>query len=214
MKLSLYSLFILALTAAAPILAQSGDAAAGQGKATICSACHGFNGKGILPLYPNIGGQGEAYLYKQISEIKSGARVVPEMAPFTAILSDQDMMDLAAYFASQPKQLEGAQPLESIPFALNPEDFLDLGEVIFRSGNLENGVPACTGCHSPSGMGNFPAGYPALSGQKTEYLVKQLNNFQNNLRTNDGETQMMRGVVARMSALEIEAVANFISGLN
>lgn len=214
MKLSLYSLFILAVTAAAPLWAQTGDAAAGQGKAVFCSACHGFDGKGILPLYPNIGGQGEAYLYKQISEIKSGTRVTPEMAPFTAILSDQDMMDLAAYYASQPKQLEGAQPLESIPFALNTDDYLALGEAMFRSGNLENGVPACTGCHSPSGMGNFPAGYPALSGQKTEYLVKQLNDFQNNLRTNDGDTEIMRGVVARMSTLEIEAVANFISGLN
>jgi len=200
--------------AAAPLWAQTGDAEAGQGKVALCAACHGSDGKGILPLYPNIGGQGEAYLYKQISEIKAGIRVVPEMAPFTAALSDQDMMDIAAYYSTQPRQLEGSQPLESVPFALNSEDFLVLGELVFRSGNLENGVPACTGCHSPSGKGNFPAGYPALSGQKTAYLVKQLTDFQNNIRTNDGETRIMRGVVARMTALEIEAVANFISGLN
>lgn len=199
---------------AAPTWAQTGDAAAGQAKVAVCSACHGMDGKGILPLYPNIGGQGESYIYKQILDIKEGRRTVVEMAPFTLALSDQDMLDLAAYYASQPKQLEGAQPTESAPYSLNSDQFLALGESVFRAGNLSNGVPACTGCHSPSGMGNFPAGFPALSGQKTEYVVKQLSDFQNNLRTNDGETRIMRGVAERMSALEIEAVANFISGLN
>ena len=214
MKPSFYSLIILALMVASPLWAQSGDAAAGQAKSATCSACHGMDGKGILPLYPNIGGQGENYMYKQIVDIKEGTRTVLEMAPFVATLSDQDMRDLAAYYASQPSQLEGAQPIESEPYNLNAEEFLALGESVFRAGNLANGVPACTGCHSPSGMGNFPAGFPALSGQKTEYVVKQLSDFQNNIRTNDGETRIMRGVAERMSALEIEAVANFISGLN
>jgi cytochrome c553 len=214
MKPSFYSLIILVLVAVAPVWAQTGDAAAGQTKVAVCSACHGMDGKGILPLYPNIGGQGEAYMYKQILDIKEGRRTVIEMAPFTLALSDQDMLDLAAYYASQPMQLEGAQPIESEPHQLDSDEFLSLGESVFRAGNLANGIPACTGCHSPSGQGNFPAGFPALSGQKTEYLMKQLSDFQNNLRTNDGDTRIMRGVVERMSALEIEAVANFISGLN
>lgn len=214
MKLRLYSLIILALLAVAPVWAQTGDAAAGQAKAAVCSACHGMDGIGILPLYPNIGGQGEAYMYKQIVDIKEGTRTVVEMAPFVAALSDQDMMDLAAFYASQPKQLTGAQPVVSEAYNLDAEEFLALGETVFRAGNLSNGVPACSGCHSPSGMGNFPAGFPVLSGQKPEYLIKQLTEFQNNLRVNDGETRIMRGVAERMSALEIEAVANFISGLN
>lgn len=214
MKLSSISLFFIALLATSPLWGQTGDADAGQAKVATCSACHGMDGKGILPLYPNIGGQGVAYLFKQISEIKDGSRAVPEMQAFTLNLSDQDILDIAAYYAAQPHQVSGAQPLESEAYALNSDDFLDLGEVVFRAGNLENGVPACSGCHSPTGLGNFPAGYPALSGQQSEYLVKQLTDFQNNLRTNDGETQIMRGVAARMSALEIEAVANFISGLN
>lgn len=200
--------------AVAPAWAQTGDAAAGQAKAATCSACHGMDGKGILPLYPNIGGQGEAYMYKQIVDIKEGNRVVVEMAPFVAALSDQDMRDLAAFYASQPTQLNGAQPIESEAYNLNAEEFLALGESIYRAGNLANGVPACSGCHSPSGMGNFPAGFPALGGQKPEYIAKQLSDFQNNLRTNDGESRVMRGVAERMSALEIEAVSNFISGLN
>lgn len=214
MKLRLYSLIILALLAVAPAWAQTGDAAAGQAKAAVCSACHGMDGKGILPLYPNIGGQGEAYMYKQILDIKEGNRTVVEMAPFVTALSDQDMLDLSAFYGSLPKQLTGAQPVVSEPYNLNAEEFLALGETVFRAGNLSNGVPACSGCHSPSGMGNFPAGFPALSGQKPEYVMKQLTDFQNNLRINDGETRIMRGVAERMSALEIEAVANFISGLN
>ena len=214
MKLRLYSLIVLALLAVAPAWAQTGDAAAGQAKIATCSACHGMDGTGILPLYPNIGGQGERYLYKQIWDIKNGDRVVVEMAPFTAALTDQDILDMSAYYASQPKQLNGAQPLESEAYNLDPEEFLSLGESVYRAGNLANGVPACSGCHSPSGMGNFPAGFPSLGGQKHEYLVKQLTAFQNNLRVNDGDSEIMRGVAERMSALEIEAVANFISGLN
>ena len=214
MKLRYLSSIILALVAIAPAWAQTGDAAAGQAKVATCSACHGMDGAGILPLYPNIGGQGEGYLYKQIWDIKNGDRTVVEMTAFTAALTDQDILDIAAYYAAQPKQLSGAQPLESAPYNLGPDEFLALGESIYRAGNLENGVPACSGCHSPSGTGNYPAGFPALGGQKHEYLVKQLTEVQNNLRTNDGETAIMRGVAERMSALEIEAVANFISGLN
>ncbi len=214
MKLSFYSLVIFALVAVSPLSAQTGDAAAGQAKAATCSACHGMDGTGILPLYPNIGGQGETYLYKQISDIKAGNRTVVEMAPFTAALTDQDMRDLAAYYASQPKNITGAQPLVSEPYNLSAEEFMALGESLFLGGNLANGVPACSGCHSPTGMGNYPAGFPALGGQKPEYVAKQLGDFQNNLRTNDGESRIMRGVAERMSALEIEAVANFISGLH
>jgi cytochrome c553 len=214
MKLSFYSLIILALVAIAPAWAQTGDAAAGQAKIATCSACHGMDGTGIVPLYPNIGGQGEAYLYKQIWDIKNGTRTVIEMAPFTLALTDQDILDISAYYAAQPMQLTGAQPLESEAYSLGSEDFLALGESVYRAGNLSNGVPACTGCHSPTGKGNYPAGFPALSGQKHEYLVKQLTDFQNNIRTNDGDTEIMRGVAERLSQLEIEAVANFISGLN
>ena len=136
------------------------------------------------------------------------------MQPFTFALSDQDILDLAAYYSAQPKVINGSAEIENAAFNLDAEEYLALGESIYRAGNLENGVPACTGCHSPTGEGNFPAGYPALSGQKPEYLVKQLLDFQNNIRTNDGDNAVMRGVVARMTALEIEAVANFISGLH
>ena len=214
MKFSAFSLLVLAVLATGPVWGQTGDATAGQAKVATCAACHGMDGVGILPLYPNIGGQGETYLYKQILEIKEGTRVVPEMQAFTLALSDQDMMDISAYYSAQPKTVNGSSAVESVPFNLDAEQFLSLGEMMFRSGNLETGVPACSGCHSPSGNGNFPAGYPALSGQKPEYIVKQLTDFQNNIRTNDGETMIMRGVVARMTALEVEAVANFIAGLH
>ena len=214
MKLRVFSLLVVAALASAPLWAQVGDAAAGQTKIVTCSACHGSDGKGILPLYPNLGGQGEAYLAKQILDIKNGVRAAPEMAAFTLTLTDQDILDIAAYYSQQPQQIAGAQPRVSEPYALDAEAFLALGEEIYRNGNMETGVPACTGCHSPSGMGNFLASYPMISGQQFEYLNKQLHDFRGNLRVNDGDTRMMRGTAARLTDLEIEAVANFIAGLN
>ena len=214
MKFSAFSLLVLAILATTPAWGQTGDATAGEGKVALCAACHGMDGVGTVPLFPNLGGQGEAYLYKQIFDIKEGTRAVPEMQAFTLALSDQDMLDIAAYYSAQPKTITGSSPIESEPFELDAEQYLALGESLYRSGNLETGVPACTGCHSPSGNGNFPAGYPALGGQKPEYLIKQLTDFQNNIRTNDGETEVMRGVVSRMTALEVQAVANFIAGLH
>ena len=214
MKFSAFCLFIFTFTLTTPLWAQTGDATAGQAKAAFCIACHGMDGVGTVPLHPNIGGQGEKYLYKQILEIKEGTRAVALMQPFTLALSDQDILDLAAYYSAQPKVISGSAEIENVAFDLDAAEYLALGESIYRAGNLENGVPACTGCHSPTGEGNFPAGYPSLSGQKSEYLIKQLLDFQNNIRTNDGDNAVMRGVVARMTALEIEAVANFISGLH
>ena len=214
MNLFAYSLTLLTVFLASAAFGQTGDPVAGQSKILTCTACHGNDGKGHLPIYPNIGGQGEGYLYKQILEIKTGVRNVPEMQPFTLFLSEQDMRDMAAYYANQPKLITGAQPLTNEAFGLVAEDYLTLGQRLYRNGNFDTGVPACSGCHSPSGFGNAPARYPMLSGQNRDYVVKTLTDFQNNLRTNDGESRIMRGVVARMTKLEIEAVANFIAGLN
>lgn len=189
----------------------AGDAAAGQPKTALCAGCHGADGNSAAPGFPKLAGQGEKYLIKQMEDIKSGARVVPEMTGMLTASSAQDLADIAAYYASKQIQLAGAKDTD-----------LEKGEAVYRGGNLATGVPACTGCHSPSGQGNSPAGYPALGGQHAQYTAKQLRAFRTAAhdpenpagRSNDGEAAIMRGVAGNMNDVEIDAVANFIAGLH
>ena len=179
-----------------------GDAAAGKGKVATCTACHGVTGVSPAPIWPNLAGQGERYLVKQISEIKAGERVVPEMAPFVGSLSQQDIEDIAAYYASQAAPQGATEP-----------KFVTLGEAVYRGGNAKKGIPACGSCHSPTGKGNALAGFPHIAGQKVDYTIKQLKAFREGDRTNDGDIKIMRTIAEKMSNKEVEAVANYISGL-
>lgn len=198
----------------APGEEQKGDPDAGQAQAATCAGCHGNDGNSPAPSFPKIAGLGEKYLFKQLQDIQSGARPVDQMAGQLDGKSEQDLRDLAAYFNSQKIQLSGAQ--EATVKVNSGEDVnaLELGARIFRSGNLETGTPSCTGCHSPRGLGNDPAGFPRLSGQYAEYIAKQLRDFRGGLRTNDGDSRTMRTVASQMSDAEIDAVANYISGLH
>tara|TARA_R110002124_G_scaffold41367_1_gene128283 strand:- start:30341 stop:30979 length:639 start_codon:yes stop_codon:yes gene_type:complete len=201
---------LLTTALVAPFALAAGDAAAGQAKTAMCAGCHGADGNSAMATFPKLAGQGEKYLTKQLQDIKAGDRVIPEMTGMLSNASEQDMQDMAAYYASKTIQMAGAKEAD-----------LDLGERIYRGGNIETGVPACTGCHSPAGNGNNPAGYPALGGQFAEYTAKQLRAFRTGAhdpansaaRTNDGDSQIMRGVAAQMNDVEIEAVSNFIAGL-
>ena len=185
-----------------------GDAAAGKTKAAACGACHGADGNSPAPTFPKLAGQGERYLVKQIHDIKSGARPVPAMAGQTDSLSDQDIADIAAYYAGQKGSVNQAK-----------KDLAARGEAIYRGGVREKGVPACAACHSPTGVGNAPAGFPKLGGQHADYITTQLKAYRAAAdgdaagRANDGDTKPMRGVAARMSDAEIAAVASYISGL-
>lgn len=204
---------LLSLFVTANLQAQQGNADAGQGKTTLCAACHGPTGNAISPLFANLAGQGEKYLFKQLQDIQGGSRPIVEMTGMLAGFNDQDLADIAAYYASQDVKISGSAEITSEAYGLDATAMLELGESIYRNGNLETGVPACSGCHSPSGAGNAPAGYPRLGGQSRDYLITQLENFRGNLRTNDGDTRIMRGVAENMSDLEIEAVTNYIAGL-
>lgn len=179
-----------------------------------CAACHGSDGNSSTPLFPKIAGLGERYLLKQLQDIKSGTRVINEMSGLLDAKSDAELADMAAYFAAQPMQLSGAKEIQIQVNSGEKVDGLKLGARVYRSGNIETGVPACSGCHSPRGLGNSPAGFPRLGGQYAGYIEKQLLAFRNGDRTNDGETQVMRSVASKMSDAEIKAVSNFISGLN
>lgn len=194
----------LLLTLGVTGLAQAaGDAAAGQAKTAVCGACHSPDGNSLAPNFPKLAGQGERYLLKQLNDIKSGNRQVVEMTGLLTNLSDQDLADIAAYYASQTGSIGQADP-----------KLVERGEALFRGGNLEAGMPACTGCHSPNGAGNDLAGFPKLNGQHATYVAKQLTDFREGNRTNDGETMIMRSIAAKLSNKDIEAVSSYIQGLH
>ncbi len=182
-----------------------GDPAAGQGKAAICAACHGADGNSQVPQWPKIAGQHEAYLLRQQLLIKSGARPVPEMIGIVAGLNEQDMADLAAYFATQKGQGGVADEAQ-----------VEVGQRIWRAGNAESGVPACMGCHGPAGEGNPLAGYPALAGQHSVYTAKMLTTFRDgeNWGEKDAYSHVMNGVANELTDAEIQAVSSFIQGLH
>lgn len=211
MKTTLFTAAIIAALVSAPSLA-AGDAAAGKAKAATCAACHGADGNSAASAFPKLAGLGGKYLIKQMKDIKSGDRPVAEMTGMLDSSSEQDIADIAAYYQQQKRALSGAQENKKL---------LSLGENIYRAGNLETGVPACTGCHSPAGNGNAPAGYPALGGQHTQYIAKQLRAFrtaahdeENQTGRKNDESKVMRSVSAHMNDLEIDALANYISGLH
>jgi len=182
-----------------------GDAAAGQAKSAICAACHGMDGNSMVANWPKLAGQHEPYLVRQITLIKSGARPVPEMAGIVPGLSEQDIEDLAAYFASQANNGGVAD-----------ETLIELGARVYRAGNAENGVPACMACHGPAGEGNPLSGYPALAGQHAVYTANLLTRFRNgeNWGEKDASSLVMNGVAARLTPQEIQAVASYVQGLH
>jgi len=180
----------------------AGDAKAGEAKAAVCAGCHGVNGVAMIPNYPSLAGQHESYLAKQIIDIRDGARQVPEMTGMVTGFSDQDAQNVAAYFAAKPKNLGQSDPA-----------MLERGRELYRAGDMAKGIPACTACHSPNGMGNAQAKYPALSGQNPAYTETALKKFRDGARTND-PNKMMSAIAAKMSDKDIQAVSNYVFGLN
>ncbi|MBC6904135.1 cytochrome c4 [Saccharophagus sp. K07] len=207
-------LLVLGLSALAPTALAAGDAARGETLVAVCAACHGADGNSPAPNFPKIAGLGEKYITKQLVDIKTGVRVVPEMTGLLNDFSQQDLADMAAFFAGKGMQLSGAQALQVRVNSGVEVDALELGEKIYRAGNLETNTPACTGCHSPRGLGNDPAGFPRLSGQYAQYIEKQLRDFRAGNRVNDSDAQIMRKVAEHLSDAEIVALANYIAGLN
>ncbi len=180
-----------------------GDPQAGKDKALACGACHGPSGVSMSADFPHLAGQGERYLIKQIQDIKSGARSVPLMTGQTDNLSEQDIADIAAYFASQKAPAPGSVSAEQKA----------LGEAIYRGGIAAKGVPACIACHAPTGQGNELAGFPVVAAQHQKYLVLQLVMFREGERTNDGDSKIMRAIAEKLSNKEIQAVSSYINAL-
>jgi cytochrome c553 len=192
----------LALATVALPARAAGDAAAGQAKAITCAACHGVDGNSLNPEWPSLAGQHESYIVKQLQAFKSGARQNVLMSGQAMALSDQDMADLAAYFAGQKPAKKSADPA-----------LVDVGQRLYRGGNKDAGVPACLACHGPDGLGNITAAWPMVAGQQANYTAAQLAAYRSGERKTDGDTQIMRNVAARLTDDEIKAVASYIQGL-
>jgi cytochrome c553 len=184
----------------------AGDAAKGrQIAAQVCAACHNPDGNSTVAANPKLAGQHADYLYKQLKNFKSeggkpAERNNPIMGGMVAALSDQDMKNVAAWYASQTQQGEQAKTRA-----------FEAARRLYRAGDAERRLPACAGCHGPAGAG-IPAQYPRIGGQFAEYTEAQLKAFREGSRANDPNS-MMRAVAAKMSDAEIKAVADYVAGL-
>ncbi len=205
----LTGLLSAALTVATPAWANPATTSAAKGDAAkaqklvndVCGACHGTDGNSTSPAYPSLAGQTPEYLAKQLREFKSGGRKNAIMAPNAATLSNEDMLNLAAYYSAQQQK-----PRLAKDAALVAE-----GQKIYKGGNAGSGVPACASCHGPAGAG-IPVQFPRLAGQHAKYVESQLKNFRSGDRANDGG-MMMRVIARKMTDHEMKAVAEYINGL-
>jgi len=185
--------------AASPAAAPAPDLAKGQVTAAVCSACHMADGSRGSPANPILAGQHPEYLVKQLQEYKAGKRKNAIMAGFAATLSEDDMRNVAAFYASK----------QAKPGTATDKELAAVGEKIYRGGIADRNIPACAGCHSPTGAG-IPSQYPRVGGQHADYTEAQLLAFRSGARGNS--IQMMQ-IAAKMNDREIKAVSDYINGL-
>lgn len=208
MKTNFASLILcLALpTLAGPVFADGlmdGDADAGREKAVTCGACHGADGNSVNPVWPSLAGQHASYIVEQLQAFKSGSRSEPLMLGQVMTLTDEDMRNLAVYYAGLPAAAKAVSDPASV----------DRGQRIYRGGDRESRVSACIACHGPTGRGNPAASYPSLKGQYATYNASQLRAYASGARKSDGPTRVMRDIAARLSEEDIVAVSSYIQGL-
>ncbi|HZD54007.1 MAG TPA: c-type cytochrome [Woeseiaceae bacterium] len=180
-----------------------GSAEAGKAKSVTCAACHGPEGNSVNPAWPSLAGQSAKYIVHQLQAFKSGDRSDPLMTPQAMTLSEEDMHNLAVYYASQ----------ESAPKTVADAATVDKGEALFRGGKAETGAAACMACHGPTGRGNPAAAYPMLRGQYATYVAKQLRDYASGRRKSDQPTRVMREIASRLSEADMLAVASYVQGL-
>jgi len=182
--------------------AAKGDAAKAQKIVNdVCGACHATDGNSTNPTYPVLAGQHPEYIAKQLNEFRSGARMNATMAPNAAKLSNDDILNVAAYFSVQQTKAKQAKDA-----TLAAE-----GKKIYMGGNQGSGVPACASCHGPAGSG-IPVQFPRVGSQHAKYVLTQLKNFRSGDRANDGG-KMMQVIARKMTDQEMKAVAEYMSGL-
>lgn len=181
-----------------------GDAATGQGKAAACGACHGLDGNSTDAQYPRLAGQSEQYIAAQLENFKSGKRMNPIMVGFAQPLSEQDMHDIGAYFATKT----------ALP-GVADQAYVDQGQTLYRQGDVDRSIPACMACHGPDGRGNPGAHYPQLTSQHAKYVEDRLKAWHDGGTPNDdAHTKIMVGIAQKLDEKDIAAVASYIEGLH
>lgn len=192
------SLFTAVTVQAAPDISLGKKLAASN-----CQACHGKNGHSPHPLWPSLAGQHQSYLIEQMLAYKKGKqRFHKLMTPIMAPLSEDDIQNLAAFYASQPPKIGFAKP-----------ETLARGKELYRAGDIKKGITACLACHGPTGRGNGQTGFPSLQGQHAAYIIDELEDFEEGER-NSSLSHIMQSIAKRMSKKDRAAVANYIQGLH
>ena len=193
-----------AAPAEATAAVKAGDAAAGQGKAAACGACHGMDGNSSDAQYPKLAGQNEAYIVRQLTHFKAAQRQNPIMMGMAAPLSEQDMHDLGAYFASK----------QSLPGVADAA-LVEQGQKLFREGDSDRGIPACMACHSIDGRGNPGAAYPQLTSQHAQYVEKTLKSWHDGTTWgDDAQAKIMPAIAKKLDDKDIAALASYVEGLH
>ncbi len=185
-----------------PLLAAAPSPVA-QEKAAMCAGCHGAQGISSNPDWPNLAGQHAPYLEKQMHDYKDATlRHAAIMTPLVSALTDEDIHDLADYYAHLPAP-------EGTHLTTKPTR----GETLYRRGDFSQHITACIACHGPEGTGNAQAGFPLLSGQQPGYTIQQLQAFKDKARQND-LNRIMRDISAHMTPEDMEAVAHYLTGID
>jgi len=186
------------------VAVKPGDATAGQGKAAVCGACHGMDGNSTDPANPRLAGQSEQYIAAQLADFKSGKRNNPIMMGFASALSEQDMHDIGAYFATKA----------SLP-GVADQALVQQGQMLYREGDVARGVPACMACHGPDGRGNPGAHYPQVGGQHAKYVEARLKAWhEDGATSDDAHTKIMITIAQKLNDKDIAAVASYLEGLH
>ncbi|WMN61321.1 c-type cytochrome [Pseudoalteromonas xiamenensis] len=208
-KIALTITMLLGALSANNAVAFDGNAEAGKAKSATCAACHGPDGNAPVAMYPKIAGQHADYIYKQLKELKLGmtsggkeGRMDPVMSGMAMPLSDQDMKDLAAYFSSQ-----------NMSAGSTPEEVVEIGQKLYKAGDAERGIPACSACHGPRGNGTSLAKFPKISFQHPDYIKSQLLKFREGTRAND-MNGMMRDIAKKLTDKDIEVLSKYLGGLH
>lgn len=217
-KLLAFSMALAFTGSATSIVHAEGSIKAGQEKAAACASCHGEDGNSMVSTFPKLAQQHESYLERQLKDFRDGVRKDPVMAPMAMPLSDEDIADISAYYASRrisenplPVLDEDDEDEKPAAEGEKKEDpvqaLIAQGSDLYRNGNLKRKISACIACHGPFGEGNEPAAFPALKSQHADYLIKALNDAKSGARVNN----MMNMIAQKMTDEEIKAVAYRIS---
>ncbi len=164
----------------------------------VCQHCHGLDGEASNVLYPRLAGQNKHYIIKQLHDFRSGKRQ-GTMNDMAAPLKDDEIIALATYFSAKP----------TLNHRVRDKEFAQVGWYIFHRGNEYSGVPACASCHGEKGEGSEKL--PRLAGQHKRYVADQLTMFNERERNNDNA--IMHSIASKLTEMEIQAVANYVSGL-